>query len=85
MLAMATFVYLPDHLITVSRRAYYYFAGDTVSGDFSSQAANAVGKASAAAIDTAAGLIGNAYQAAVNTADVAQDVVSTATPSVAWT
>lgn len=28
MLGIATIVYLPDHIMTMSRRAYYYCAGD---------------------------------------------------------
>ncbi|EME85580.1 uncharacterized protein MYCFIDRAFT_103511, partial [Pseudocercospora fijiensis CIRAD86] len=27
MLTIATFMYLPDHVMTISRRTYYYFAG----------------------------------------------------------
>jgi hypothetical protein len=28
LLTIAAFLYLPDHLLTIARRAFYYYAGD---------------------------------------------------------
>lgn len=84
MFLLASTLYLPNHLATISRRAYYYFAGDATNlfHDASSSASSssaaalfsdgtAASRASEAVCEAATGF----YQAAVNTAvAVAQDV-----------
>lgn len=61
MLAIASTVYLPNHILTIARRASYYFLG---TGDSA--------KVRAAAADFAEA----AYQAAVNTTAAAQEAVN---------
>ena len=55
----ATILYLPDHLMTMSRRAYYYCAGDSSS-------ASAAASLSRQAVGTATGWAQNAYAVAMN-------------------
>jgi hypothetical protein len=85
---LATVLYLPDHVLTISRRTYYYFAGDAALSDLSSQAYGTIGnvasKASEAVLGTATGFAGNAYQAAVNTAAVAQEAMNQAAETMGW-
>lgn len=89
MLTLAVVLYLPNHVVTVSKRAYYYFAGDKVLGDASRTAASRVGetasKASEAMLGAASGLAGAAYQAAVNTTAAAQSAISEAAENLGWT
>ena len=73
MLTTACVLYLPDHVSTISRRVYYYFAGDTAS------------RASEAMLGAASDIAGAAYEAAVNTAAVAQEAVSQAAENLGWT
>ena len=71
MLATATILYLPDHVVTVSKRTYYYFAGETtietVLGDTASKASEAMLGAATAA-----------YHATVHTAAAAQEAAAEA-------
>ena len=89
MLTLACVLYLPNHICTISRRAYYYFAGDAVLSDASRTAASQLGgtasKASEAVLGAASDLAGAAYHAAVNTASVAQEAVNQAAENLGWT
>lgn len=89
MFSIATVLYLPNHILTISRRAYYYFAGDTTLVDTSRTAASQLGdtasKASEAMLGAATELAEAAYQAAVNTATAAQEVVNQAAENLGWT
>ncbi len=76
MLATACALYLPNHISTMSTRVYYYFAGDVETA--------VGGKGSEAALDAASDLAGAAYQAAVNTAAVAQDAATRAAEALGW-
>ncbi|KXT18539.1 hypothetical protein AC579_2258 [Pseudocercospora musae] len=78
MLALATIMYLPDHVMTISRRTYYYFAGDGSTSPRSA-AENLYGTAT-----RAAGWAQTAYQAAMNrtVAEVAQEVATEAAERV---
>ena len=88
MLSIACFLYLPAHLVTISRRTYYYFAGDAALTDASmtaaSQLGGTAGKASEAVLGAATDLAGAAYQAAVNTAAAAQEAVNQAAENLGW-
>lgn len=75
MLLIATILYLPNHIMTISRRTYYYFAGDA-SNSTSRQAAETATKASKAVLDAAATLAQTAYQAAVNGTPAAKQEVA---------
>lgn len=70
MLMLAIFVYLPDHIGTISRRTYYYFAGEGAAG------AGAVDVAQET-VAMATGLASSAFQAAMHTVAVAQEAVGT--------
>ena len=80
MLTLASVLYLPDHLMTMSKRAYYYFAGDAAPSDLPEQVfdtiAQTTSKASEALLDAATTLAETAYQAAAHTAAAAQGATS---------
>jgi hypothetical protein len=78
MLTTACVLYLPDHASTVSKRVYYYFAGDAHIGGTASRASEAM-------FGAASDIAGAAYQAAVNTAAAAQEAVSQAAENLGWT
>lgn len=79
MLLIATILYLPNHVMTMSRRTYYYFAGDATISSNSRQAAETATKAGTAVLDAATTWAQTAYQAAMNkTAAAAQEVASEA-------
>lgn len=88
MLLTASILYLPNHIVTISRRAFYYFAGDTSLGDASRTAATQLGdtasKASEVVLGAATGLAEAAYEAAVHTAAVAQDAMTQAADTLGW-
>ena len=75
---VACILYLPDHLATISRRTYYYFAGEAglSGGDVAWQQASAVGgsvaetagKASEAVMGAATEFAQTALQAASGSA-----------------
>jgi hypothetical protein len=75
MFSIATVVYLPNHVAIISRRLYYYFAGDAELLDNTRTVASSFGgsasKASEALVGAASDFAGAAYQAAVNTAEAA--------------
>jgi len=70
MFTIATIVYLPDHIMTMSRRAYYYCAGDAALLFSSRHAAETLygtaTRAGDAVLSAATGWAHNAYQAAMN-------------------
>lgn len=74
-------LYLPDHVITISRRGYYYFAGDGTMREIPWQAAGRIGDGASKASEAVFDFAGTAYQAAVNTAVAAQEAV---TESLGW-
>lgn len=82
MTLIAAFLYLPDHVSTISRRAFYYWAGDASFRSTSQRAADSfwqtASKATDAVKDAASGLAGTAYQATFNASAVAQEVVGEA-------
>lgn len=83
MLLIATILYLPNHIMTISRRTYYYFAGDATIST-SRQAAETATKAGTAVLDAATTWAQTAYQAAMNkTAAAVQEVASEAAASAA--
>ena len=88
MFTIASILYLPDHVCTISRRAYYYFAGDAVLKDASRTAASQIGgtasKASEAVLGAATEIAGALHQAAVNTATAAQEAVNQAAEGLGW-
>lgn len=88
MLTLACVLYLPNHVSTISRRVYYYFAGDAPLFDASRTAASHIGdtasKASEAVFGAASGIAGAAYQAAVNTTAAAHDAMSQAAENLGW-
>ncbi|KAK0249640.1 hypothetical protein LTR91_010609 [Friedmanniomyces endolithicus] len=71
MLSTACILYLPDHVVEVSRRGYYYFAGDAPPEHFGEVAA----KASEAVRDAATGLAESISSAAWGAASAGQEVV----------
>ncbi|KAK0932775.1 hypothetical protein LTR29_015627 [Friedmanniomyces endolithicus] len=71
MLSTACILYLPDHVVEVSRRGYYYFAGDAPPEHFGEVAA----KASEAVRDAATGLAESVSSAAWGAASAGQEVV----------
>ena len=85
---VASILYLPDHIVTISRRAYYYFAGD---GDnhlvdtAASQLGDTASKASEAVLDAATELAEAAYQASANTVAAAKDAAKEAAENLGWT
>ncbi|KAK3074596.1 hypothetical protein LTR53_002874 [Teratosphaeriaceae sp. CCFEE 6253] len=74
MLSTACILYLPDHVMEVSRRTYYYFAGDTAAENLTG--ADLAIKASEAVLGKATALVGHAYAAALDKAATAQEAVS---------
>ena len=72
MLALACTLYLPDHLAEISRRTYYYFAGEGVLHELSNTAEGVASKAS----ETVMSAVTTAYQAAANATEAAQEAVS---------
>lgn len=70
MFTIGCILYLPNHIAYISRRVYYYFAGD--AEQFASHLGGSASKASEAVVGAATDLAGAAYDAAVNTAAVAQ-------------
>ncbi|TKA61187.1 hypothetical protein B0A55_11779 [Friedmanniomyces simplex] len=70
MLSTACILYLPDHVVEVSRRGYYYFAGDATPEHM----ADAVGKASEA-VRGAAGVVESVSSAVRGTAGAGQEVI----------
>ncbi|KAI6873514.1 hypothetical protein KC323_g1091 [Hortaea werneckii] len=89
MFLLAVILYLPDHILTISRRGYYYCAGgvygtwtDTTSSSTTTTlhipaaAADKLGDGAHAASGAVVELAGNAYQVAVNTAVAAQEAVT---------
>ncbi|KAI7216752.1 hypothetical protein KC333_g4654 [Hortaea werneckii] len=89
MFTLAVVLYLPDHILTISRRGYYYCAGVggtwTESSTTSSSstttllipaAADKLGDGAHAASGAVVELAGSAYQVAVNTAVAAQEAVT---------
>ena len=89
MLTTACVLYLPDHVSTISKRVYYYFAGETTLTDASRTAASHIGgtasRASEAMFGAASDIAGAAYQAAVNTAAAAQEAAGKAAEGLGWT
>jgi len=71
MLSTACILYLPDHVVEVSRRGYYYFAGDAPPEHLGEVAA----KASEAVRDAATGLAESVSSAAWGAASAGQEVV----------
>nr|POF14883.1 hypothetical protein CFP56_71267 [Quercus suber] len=65
--ALATCVYLPDHVLTMSRRTYYYFAGEALTQSAVAGAAKAAGA-----------LASEVYAAAVQTGMAATQEVTEA-------
>lgn len=81
MLTTACCVYLPSHILLISRRAYYYFAGgDATFLGASRTAASHLGgtaaKASEAVYDATANLVGAAFGAAANASAAAGEEVA---------
>ncbi|KAI7518782.1 hypothetical protein KC331_g21026, partial [Hortaea werneckii] len=90
MFTLAVVLYLPDHILTISRRGYYYCAGvggtwtETTTSSSSSStttllipaAAGKLGDGAHAASGAVVELAGSAYQVAVNTAVAAQEAVT---------
>ncbi|KAI7571642.1 hypothetical protein KC317_g1454 [Hortaea werneckii] len=89
MFLLAVILYLPDHILTISRRGYYYCAGgvygtwtDTASSSSTTTlhipaaAADKLGDGAHAASGAVVELAGTAYQVAVNTAVAAQEAVT---------
>lgn len=70
MLLIASSLYLPDHISTISRRTYYYFLGDAELAVASKQAAETLygtaTRAGDAVLDAATGWAQTAIQAAMN-------------------
>ncbi|KAK5139036.1 hypothetical protein LTR32_007615, partial [Rachicladosporium monterosium] len=69
MLSTACILYLPDHVVEVSRRGYYYFAGDAPPEHLGEVAA----KASEAVRDAATGLAESVSSAAWGAASAGQE------------
>lgn len=78
-------LYLPNHISTISRRTYYYFAGeDAVSAGRAAHIGDTASKASEAVMGAATSLADAAYEAAMNTASAAQGVVNQAREGLGW-
>ncbi|GAB1737998.1 hypothetical protein NU219Hw_g2509t1 [Hortaea werneckii] len=89
MFTLAVILYLPDHILTISRRGYYYCAGGAGTWTENSSstststatllipaAADKLGDGAHAASGAVVELAGTAYQVAVNTAVAAQEAVT---------
>jgi len=85
---IACVLYLPDHVVTMSRRAYYYFAGDAALFDLPWHAAGSIGckasRASEAMLGAATELAASAFHAAANTTAAAQEAVNHAAETLGW-
>ncbi|KAK5109253.1 hypothetical protein LTR62_007235 [Meristemomyces frigidus] len=86
LLSTACILYLPDHIVTVSKRTYYYFAGDmptnVTMGELAGQAAESVSKASEAVLGTASRVSDAVREAAAAaTATVGREAVGQAVES----
>ncbi|KAH9832808.1 Pfam:DUF3317 [Teratosphaeria destructans] len=88
MFTLASVLYLPNHIMTMARRSFYYFAGDAALSELPWQAAGILGqnasKASEAVMAAATDLAGTAYHTAVNTAAAAQEAVHQAAEGLRW-
>lgn len=77
MTSIAAALYLPDHIMTIARRSFYYWAGEGSAGNATQKAAETVlhtaTKATAAVADAVTGL---AEQAAANGSAAAQEIVA---------
>jgi len=82
MFSIMCFLYLPNHIVTMSRRAFYYFAGDAQLADASRHLGVTASKASEAVGSTATDLAGAAYKATALAATVAQGAVDQAAEHV---
>jgi len=79
MFSLAVVLYLPDHIVMMARRGYYYFAGEAAMSDASWQAAaDAIGDTASKASEAVRGLAETAYGAAVHTAAAAQEAATQA-------
>jgi len=78
MFSIMCFLYLPNHIVTMSRRAFYYFAGDAQLADASRHLGDTAIKASKAVEGAATDLASAAYQATGRTAMVAKEAVNQA-------
>ncbi|PGH09938.1 hypothetical protein AJ79_05554 [Helicocarpus griseus UAMH5409] len=92
MLLTAAYVYLPNHLLTISKRIWYYWAGDAFTSDFpfvnissssssaSASVANAAAAAAAAASVTTKSVLSAAQQEGYETLmETAKKAAETAT------
>lgn len=75
MTSIAAALYLPDHIMTIARRAFYYWAGEGSAASNATQKAaetvlDSATKATAAVVDAVTGL---AEQAAANGSAAAQE------------
>lgn len=86
MVLLASILYLPDHLVTISRRAYYYCAGDHNGPRQAAESLYGTAtRAGDAMYDAATAWAHNAYQATLNksaTATVAAEAASQAAETV---
>lgn len=69
MFTIGCVLYLPNHIALISRRVYYYFAGDA---EQLALLGGSTSKASEAVVSTATDLAGAAFDAVVHTAVGAQ-------------
>lgn len=81
MFSIMCVLYLPNHIATISRRTYYYFAGDVA---VAAHIGGSASKASEAVMGAATDLAGAAYDAAMNTASAAQEAVNQAAEHLGW-
>lgn len=86
MVLLASILYLPDHLVTISRRAYYYCAGDYNGPRHAAESLYGTAtRAGDAMYDAATAWAHNAYQATLNksaTATVAAEAASQAAETI---
>lgn len=78
MLAIATVLYLPNHIMEITRRGYYYFAGEAAASDISGHAAGMLSETASKASEVMSGLAETAYQATMNTVVAVQETVAQA-------
>lgn len=78
MLLLACIVYLPDHISTMSRRAYYYFAGEMALKELSWQAAETLQGTATSAADSIASVASELAHSAQTTAADATTAVQEA-------
>lgn len=67
MLTICCVLYLPNHVATISRRAYYYFAGDAAVLEVSRQAVGLASKTTQATMSTTTGFAAEMYDAITQT------------------